>query len=65
LQAKDSSIQTFNINMTQLNEVNITVEAKITDENKNENCQENAEEAEGFTDVLRKPIQVINTFLIN
>jgi len=52
--------------MKELNEVNVTIEAKITDENKANNCEAEAKEAEGFTDVLRKPIQVMkwNFFMI-
>lgn len=56
LDAKDSSIKTFNIEAKELNEVNITVQALIT-------AQEDgacgvAGEAEGFSDNLVKPILV-------
>lgn len=56
--ADDHTIETFKIKAKELNEVNITVEAQITDDVVVEGCQAEALEAEGFTDRLRKPIFV-------
>ena len=57
--ASDSNeIKSFVFKATELNEVNVTVEAKITDEAKVEGCDGSAGDAEGYTDVLVKPLQV-------
>ena len=55
--ASSNEIKSFVIKASELNEVNVTVEAKITDEASVE-CDGLAGEAEGFTDVLQKPVQV-------
>ncbi len=61
LSGKDHEIKTFSLTAKTLHEVNVTVEARITDEAKGDGevcAAATAGEAEGYTDVLRKPIQV-------
>lgn len=55
--ANSNEINSFIIKATELNEVNVTVEAKITEE-ANVVCEGSAGEAEGFTDILRKSLMV-------
>ena len=60
LSATDNEIKTFNLKAKELHEVNITVEARITDSaelGEDAECDA-AGDAEGFTDVLQRPIQV-------
>ncbi len=58
LGGKDNRVSTFTIRAKDLHEVNVTAEAKITDEaSVDEGCQ-SAGKAEGFTDVVLKPIRV-------
>jgi len=52
---KDNTVITLKTTALKLGEVNITVEAKIT--NGIENCK-NVDEGEGFTDALVKPLRV-------
>jgi len=59
LSANDSTIKSFPLKVIAPNEVNVIIEAKITDDNNVNGCMAVANGAEGFTDVLRKPIQVI------
>ena len=54
----NNDIKTFSIKAKELHEVNITVEARITDEAAPNGGCEVAGQAEGYTDVLQKSIQV-------
>ena len=60
LPGTNNDIKTFNIKARELHEVNITVEAKITDKAAAVagGVCEAAGEAEGYTDILQKSIQV-------
>ena len=58
LQGEDNVVETFSVKARALNEVNVTVEAKITDENSGCGDGFAAGDAEGFTDVIQRPIFV-------
>ena len=57
LQPEDNHIKTFDVKAKELHEVNITVEAKI-DSSKNSGCNDNIGDADGYSDVIQKSIQV-------
>ena len=57
INADDNQINTFAVKAKELNEVNITVEAKISASN-NKGCNDEIGGAEGYSDTLQKSIQV-------
>ena len=57
LNPEDNKIHTFAVKAKELNEVNITVEARISSD-KNTGCNDNLGDAEGYADTLQKSIQV-------
>ena len=57
INADDNQINTFAVKAKELNEVNITVEAKISASN-NKGCNDEIGEVEGYSDTLQKSIQV-------
>ena len=57
LKSQNNHIKSFDVKAKKLGQVNITVEAKI-DSAKNPGCNDDIGNANGYADILQKPIEV-------